>query len=181
MINAIFTVIILALPIGIVVLATYSLCKMSILSKLKAVGDNASEPKQSRRDDNDLGIMTRDYVPQPKTPRYASKGGLDISPELFSFIRNGILYIKTLKFVSNLQWRVKGDCIIASLTSALSYKDSYQPMLRQFVGTADMLEHVYTRKDRKGYTEMGFVCKEQVTPVLKVRIRRFKTVDKTSK
>lgn len=178
MINAIFTIITVLLILSVLVTVIYSLCKISDLSEKNT--DNASEPKQEMDNDN-LGIMTRNYIPQPKTPRYSSKGGLNISAELFSFIRNGILYIKTLKFVSNLQWRVKGDCIIASLASALSYKDSYQPILKQFVGTADMLEHVYTRKDRKGYTEMGFVCKEQVTPVLKVRIRRFKTVDKTVK
>lgn len=178
MINAIFATIIVLLILLVFAIVIYSLCKMSDLSIQNT--DNTNESKQETDHDN-LGIMTRDYVPQPKTPRYASKGGLDISPELFSFIRNGILYIKTLKFVSNLQWRVKGDCIIASLTSALPYKDSYQPILKQFVGTTDILEQVYTRKDRKGYTEMGFVCREQVTPVLKVRIRRFKTVDKTSK
>lgn len=176
MINAIFATIIVLLILLVFAIVIYSLCKMSDLSIQNT--DNANESKQETDHDN-LGIMTRDYMPKPKTLRYASKGGLDISPELFSFIRNGILYIKTLKFVSNLQWRVKGDCIIASLTSALSYKDSYQPILKQFVGIAGMLEQVYTRKDRKGYTEMGFVCREQVTPVLKVRIRRFKAVKQT--
>ncbi len=174
MINAIFASIIVLLILLVLAIVTYSLCKMSDLSIQST--DNAGEPKQETNDGNS-GIMTRDYTPQPKTRRYASKGGLNISPELFSFIRNGILYVKTLKFVSNLQWRVKGDCIIVSLASALSYKDSYQPMLKQFVGIAGMLEQVYTRKDRKGYTEMGFVCREQATPVLKVRIRRFKSVN----
>lgn len=178
MTNVILATIIVLLILLVFAIVIYSLCKMSNLP-IQSM-DNMDESKQETHDDN-LGIMTRDYMPQPKTSRYSSKGGLNISPELFSFIRNGILYIKTLRFVSNLQWRVKGDCIIASLASALSYRDSYQPVLKQFVGTADMLEHVYTRKDRKGYTEMGFVCREQVTPVLKVRIRRFKPVDKTVK
>lgn len=181
MINAIFAIMIVLLILLVLATVMYSLCKISILSKIEAVDDDTSDRESSIQEQiaNSNVSMLRDYVPQPKTPRYASKGGLDISPELFSFIRNGILYIKTLKFVSNLQWRVKGDCIIASLTSALPYKDSYQPILKQFVGIAGMLEQVYTRKDRKGYTEMGFVCREQVTPVLKVRIRRFKAVKQT--
>lgn len=183
MINAIFATIIVLLILLVSAIVTYSLCKISNLSLSKVVSDDDGDKKSSIQEQiaNSNDPMVRDYTPRPKTPRYASKGGLNISPELFSFIRNGILYVKTLKFVSNLQWRVKGDCIIASLTSALPYKDSYQPMLKQFVGIAGMLEQAYTRKDRKGYTEMGFVCREQATPVLKVRIRRFKPVDKISK
>lgn len=179
MINAIFATIIALLILLVLAIVTYSLCKISNLSLSKTVSDEESSIEEQIANSN--APMARDYTPQPKTPRYASKGGLNISPELFSFIRNGILYIKTLKFVSNLQWRVKGDCIIASLTSALPYKDAYQPILKQFVGIAGMLEQAYSRKDRKGYTEMGFVCREQATPVLKVRIRRFKAVDKTVK
>ena len=183
MINAIFASIIVLLILLVLAAVTYSLCKMSNLSTPKVVGNYVSDKESSIQEQmaNNNAPMVRDYTPKQKTPRYASKGGLNISPELFSFIRNGILYVKTLKFVSNLQWRVKGDCIIASLTSALPYKDSYQPILKQFVGIAGMLEQAYTRKDRKGYTEMGFVCREQATPVLKVRIRRFKAVDKMVK